>query len=189
MTDYKPPTSNGIIGRKSTITSEFVRSLIPTLEPSRAEYEKALSILGQKEGQLECSYCGGGFTEWDHFQPVVQNRKPTGYISNIQNLGPSCGKCNQSKGNKHWKVWMFGSAKLSPKTRGIKDLNLRSEKLEVYEEWGKSNKIKFEDILTDQELKTHWSNLESIVVLMQEADAHADILKAKINNELTRSGT
>ena len=42
----------------------------------------------------------------DHLRPLVKDKEPTGYISEIHNLVPSCGKCNQSKGNKEWKAWM-----------------------------------------------------------------------------------
>jgi 5-methylcytosine-specific restriction endonuclease McrA len=185
--DFKPPSSNGIIGRKSTITSEFVRALIPIIEPTAEEYSKALSILEQTEGSLECSYCGGVFSEWDHFQPIVKDRKPTGHISNIQNLVPSCGKCNQSKGNRHWRAWMFGGAKLSPKTRKIADLNERSRKLELYEEWAIGASIRFDELLTNEELKMHWSNLEEIVDLMRKADSHANALKTKIQKRANKS--
>lgn len=185
--DFKAPSSNGIIGRKSTITSEFVRALIPVLDPTVEEYNHALSILEQTEGELQCSYCGGIFSEWDHFQPVVKNRKPTGHISNIQNLVPSCGKCNQSKGNRHWKEWMFRDAKLSPKSREVSDLDERSRKLELYEEWAVGAAINFEELLTEKELEQHWSNLEDIVELMRKADVHANTLRMKIQTKASKS--
>jgi endonuclease I len=49
----------------------------------------------------------------------VLKKKPTGYISEIHNLVPACGKCNQSKGNKEWRQWMLSDATLSPKTKGF----------------------------------------------------------------------
>jgi endonuclease I len=60
-------------------------------------------------------------------RPLVVDKKPTGYISEIQNLVPSCGKCNQSKGNKNWKLWITSEAKLSPASRGISNIENRIE--------------------------------------------------------------
>jgi len=61
-------------------------------------------------------------TDWDHLRPLVRNRRPTGFISEIKNLVPSCGLCNQSKGAADWKAWMTGKARGSPTTRGVKDV-------------------------------------------------------------------
>ena len=82
---------------------------------------------------FQCAYCGGVASEWDHLRPLVKDKKPTGYISEIHNLVPSCGKCNQSKGNKEWKTWMLSTARLSPTARGIKDISARVKRLEAYE--------------------------------------------------------
>ena len=85
---------------------------------SRLVWE-ALAILGMDESSFCCSYCGDTASEWDHFRPLVKDRKPTGYISEIHNLVPACGKCNQSKGNKEWKTWMLSAAALSRKQRAF----------------------------------------------------------------------
>ena len=66
------------------------------------------------ESNFRCSYCRDAASEWDHFRPLVKDKQPTGYITEIHNLVPACGKCNQSKGNKDWKTWMLGDAELSP---------------------------------------------------------------------------
>ncbi|MDG1250094.1 MAG: HNH endonuclease [Gammaproteobacteria bacterium] len=71
------------------------------------------------------SFCGSTASEWDHLRPLVLDKKPTGYVSEIHNLVPACGKCNQSKGNKPWVSWIISTAKLSPRTRGVKDLEQR----------------------------------------------------------------
>jgi len=52
-------------------------------------------------------------TDWDHLRPLVRNRRPTGFISEIKNLVPSCGPCNQSKGAADWKAWMTEGARLT----------------------------------------------------------------------------
>jgi 5-methylcytosine-specific restriction endonuclease McrA len=74
-----------------------VNSIIPVIDPSDAEIEEALNILKMEANNVRCSYCGDKATEWDHLRPIVKNKRPTGYISEIANLVPACGKCNQSK--------------------------------------------------------------------------------------------
>ena len=116
---FQMPKSMKITGRSSSITNAFFNGIIPSIEPSIPQIEKVLEILNIDKDNITCSYCGDKATEWDHFRPLIINKKPTGYISEIHNLVPSCGKCNQSKGNKDWNTWINSDAKLSPKTRNI----------------------------------------------------------------------
>ena len=122
---FKMPVPMKITGRSSSVTNAFVNSIIPTITPSEDHIRESLKVLGMNAKTINCSYCGAKHTEWDHLRPIVLNKKPTGYISEIQNLVPSCGKCNQSKGNKEWRKWILSEANLSPKTRKIKDLKNR----------------------------------------------------------------
>ena len=110
---FAMPKPVRITGRSSSITNSFVNGVIPVVVPSEAEVREALEILGMLE-RVTCSYCGDTSTEWDHLRPLVDKQRPTGYISEIHNLVPACGKCNQSKGNKHWLTWMRSTARLSP---------------------------------------------------------------------------
>ena len=118
-----------ITSRTSSITNSFVRALIPCIEPSKEEYALALAVLGMTPEELSCVYCGNARTDWDHLRPLVRDGRPTGYINEIRNLVPSCGHCNQSKGRSHWRDWMLGDARGSPKTRRIQDLAERMERL------------------------------------------------------------
>src|ERR1041385_4266050 len=113
------PSVQTMVSRKSSITNAFVNAVIPTNEPSVEEIDEALFILGLDPLDLRCAYCGDAATEWDHLRALVLNRRPTGFISEIANLVPSCGKCNQSKGNKPWRMWMLSKAKRSPSGRGL----------------------------------------------------------------------
>lgn len=108
------PKAVRITGRSSSITNSFVNGIVPVIRPSDAEIDEALEVL-RMSAEVVCAYCGDRATEWDHLRPLVQNQRPTGYIHEIHNLVPACGKCNQSKGNKPWREWMFGPARLSPK--------------------------------------------------------------------------
>ena len=155
---FRMPTTMKITGRSSSITNSFINSIIPVIVPTNAEVEEALNILGMDHDSFQCSYWGATASEWDHLRPLVLNKKPNGYVSEIHNLVPSCGKCNQSKGNKSWQAWMFSDAKLSPKSRGIPDLEKRKERLTAYEAWGVPTVVDFEAIVGKEKWEQHWAN-------------------------------
>src|SRR5262245_20280770 len=98
MAAFRMPSVQTMKSRKSSITNAFVNAIIPTVFPTPEEIEQALVILGMAATDVRCAYCGNPMTEWDHLRPLVQKHRPTGYITEIANLVPSCGKCNQSKG-------------------------------------------------------------------------------------------
>jgi endonuclease I len=172
-----------ITGRSSSITNAFVNSIIPIIEPTNEQVSEALEILNMGNGNIHCSYCGDKYTEWDHLRPIVLNKKPTGFISEIHNLVPACGKCNQSKGNKPWEAWVLSSAKLSPKSRGIHDLADRIERLKNYENWQKPTKVDFEDIVGISKWSTHWENCEKVQKMMRESQ----LLATEINIDIKRA--
>lgn len=131
-----------ITQRISSVTNAFVNSVVPNIEPSAEEMAQAISILGMSEDDVRCAYCGDRATEWDHLMPLIDDKKPTGYITDIYNLIPACGKCNQSKGSKPWLMWIRGPAKLSPRSRGIAELELENRigRILKYEEWAKEKR-------------------------------------------------
>ena len=172
-----------ITGRSSSITNSFINSIIPVIEPTNDEVKHALFILGMDHDTFQCSYCGATATEWDHLRPLVMNKKPTGYVSEIQNLVPACGKCNQSKGNKDWKVWMVSDAALSPKTKGVSDIQDRIEKLECYENHMAPTKVDFEALVGKEKWDQHWKNWEAVQETMREAQ----ILAAEINETVAQA--
>lgn len=151
-----------ITGRSSSITNAFINSIIPVIPPTEEQVREALSILGMTSDNFSCAYCGSTATEWDHLRPLALNKKPTGYISEIHNLVPSCGKCNQSKGNKPWRQWMLSDAKLSPKTKGVPDLEERAQRLEAYENWCPPTKLDLVLIVGKEVWGKHQQNLERI---------------------------
>lgn len=149
------PTQMKITGRTSTMTHAFITSIIPHIEPTEKQIRKSLEILHISSDNITCAYCGDPATEWDHLRPLVKDKKPTGFISEIHNLVPSCGKCNQSKGNKCWRDWMTSKAKLYPKSRNVKNLDELIEHLEKYEEWGDVHAIDFEKFVDSGLWKQH----------------------------------
>lgn len=128
-------------------------------------------------GECICAYCGDKKSEWDHFRAVVKDRKPTGYITEIANLVPSCGKCNQSRGNKDWKKWMTGAAKQSPATRGVKELDERIRRLEAFERWSKPIHIDYENLAGADHWAMHLKHLDDVLSTLERAESHAKELR------------
>jgi hypothetical protein len=179
------PKPMKITGRSSTITNSFINSIIPVIQPSEEQIQEALKILGMTPETFQCAYCGGEVTEWDHLRPLVKDKRPTGYISEIYNLVPACGKCNQSKGNKDWKIWIKSNAKLSPKTKGIQDLEQRIARLEAYQNWKTPNLVDFQAIVGEEMWEKHWENWKHVQTIMQEAQKLAE----KINTIISKTYT
>lgn len=177
---FRMPTPVNINARSSTITNSFINSIIPVVYPSEVEILEALGVLEIAPDDVRCAYCGDSFTEWDHLRPLVDKQRPTGYISEISNLVPACGKCNQSKGNKPWRLWIESSAPRSPKTRGIPDLYKRIERLEAYEKWKTVIPIDFASIIGNQLWEQHWHNWKALLEQMKESQKVAEEIRLKI---------
>lgn len=177
---FRMPSVQTMMSRKSSITNAFVNALVPVVPPSSEEIAQALQILGMDPNDVRCAYCGDRSSEWDHLRPLVIKRRPTGYISEIGNLVPSCGKCNQSKGNQNWLTWMQGSAKLSPKSRGKPCIEDRIARLKNYEKSQMIHPINFEAMVGAEEWEEYWATYDRLVEALRASQQLADQLKAKI---------
>ncbi|MEL7603061.1 MAG: HNH endonuclease [Bacillota bacterium] len=184
---FMMPNPVKITGRTSSITNSFVNGIVPCITPSEEEIQKALSILGMLKETICCAYCGDQYTEWDHFRPIVRDKRATGYISEIHNLVPTCGKCNQSKGNSDWKEWMTGAAIRSPATRGIKDLNQRIQRLEAFEKWAGVIKIDFEQVVGKDRWEKYWDNCELLHGQMRQSQILSDEIRSVIQVHVSKS--
>lgn len=182
---FKMPVPVKITGRSSSITNAFYNGIIPVIEPSDDEIKEALDTLGMTEETICCAYCGDRYTEWDHLNPLIENKQPTGYVSEIHNLVPACGKCNQSKGNKYWKTWMQSSAALSPTTRGIEDIDERIKRLEEYEQKYEPRCYDFRTIVGDEMWEKHKQNCEDIQKKMRDSQELSDKIKKKISDTIS----
>ena len=185
MTDlravFRMPTPVKITGRSSSITNSFVNSIIPVIVPTEHQIRLALQILNIDAEDMTCAYCGHRSTEWDHLNPLVLNKQPTGYISEIANLVPACGKCNQSKGNKPWRTWMVSAARLSPKTKGINDIDRRIELLAEYERVNHPQRIDFRAIVGDEKWDAYWIDRDKIFAAMKDAQKLAEQIRIAVH--------
>ena len=180
---FQMPKPVSISGRSSSITHSFVNSIIPVIQPTDAEILEALQILEMDPSDVRCAYCGDLSTEWDHLRPLVVTQRPTGYISEIGNLVPACGKCNQSKRNKYWRDWILSDAPRSPKSRGIEDLGARIKRLEVYEQWKPRDTIDFESIVGAELWAEHWRNWEAVLTALKTSQDLAERIRDAIRTE------
>ncbi len=180
---FNMPNPVTIMGRSSSITNSFVNGIIPVIEPTEAEIKEALKILEQNEDDVRCVYCGDKKTEWDHLHPLIINKKHTGYITEIANLVPACGKCNQSKGNSDWKEWMLSNTEKSPKTRGIPDLDKRIRIIEKYDNFFQKKIINLEEIAGKDLWEKYQRAYDSIIFNMESAQKIMDEIKEKVSNQ------
>jgi hypothetical protein len=132
-------------------------------------------------------YCGAKTTDLDHLRPLVQNKRPTGYVHEIGNLVPACGPCNQSKGGQDWRQWMQGNARGSPTTKGVNNIAERINQLERFENWAKLRKEDLQSPAQKEEWEKHWENLEVILKKMAEAQIHAEKLREAMQAALQSS--
>ncbi|HEV3074923.1 MAG TPA: HNH endonuclease [Thermoanaerobaculia bacterium] len=177
---FRLPKPVGVMGRSSSITNAFINGIVPARLPSEEDVAAALSILGLLAQDLRCAYCGDRSTEWDHLRPLIVGKEPTGYISEIQNLVPSCGKCNQSKGNSDWRAWMLGTARLCPRTRSIGDLEERVARLERFERWRNPTKLNIPEIVGSTLWEAYRANWRQLLETMRESHALGTALRTKL---------
>lgn len=180
------PTAMTVTGRSSSITNAFIVAIIPIVEPTEAEELEALRILGVNPQDIRCAYCGDKATEWDHLRAIISGQEPTGYITEIANLVPACGKCNQSKGKSHWRDWMLGNARLSPTTRGIPDVANRVARLEAYEKWRKPRKFDFATIVGPELWQRHRQNWRDVLGLLKTSQELAVEIRGIIAKATSR---
>lgn len=176
---FNMPKPVTIMGRSSSITNSFVNGIIPVIKPTEKEIEEALKILEQNEDNVRCVYCGDKKTEWDHLYPLIINKEHTGYITEIANLVPACGKCNQSKRNSNWKEWMLSDAKKPPKTRGIPDLEKRIQIIEKYDNSFKKRIVNLKEIVGKDLWEKYRRAYDSVIVNMESTQKIMDEIKQK----------
>ncbi|WP_317416724.1 HNH endonuclease [Thermophilibacter provencensis] len=152
--------------------------------PSDEEIALALEALGMDALDVRCAYCGDPATEWDHLNAIVLGKRPTGYISEIHNLVPACGKCNQSKGNKPWRSWMFGPSPLSPASRGVGDIEERAEKIADYERRFPPVRIDFEAVVNGDLWKAYWDAHRDLIERMMRCEELATAVRAEISSQV-----
>ncbi len=75
---------------------------------------------------------------------------------------------------------MLSDAKLSPKTKAIRDIDARIKKLANYEKWGTPTNMDFEAIVGKEVWEQHWQNWEQVQETMREAQLIAEKINIKV---------
>jgi hypothetical protein len=98
----------------------------------QAEIDLVLAFFGDPP---HCVYCRGPeVRRWDHVVPVREGGETV-----VGNIVPACARCDDSKQHRPFAEWMQGDAPLSPKNRGVKDIDERIACIRAYaQEFGYS---------------------------------------------------
>lgn len=75
---------------------------------------------------------------------------------------------------------MFGTARGSPASRKVVDIELRSERLQKLEREFKLIPYEFEELVGQEAWQSYWLRLAEIEQLMRDAQAEAEKLKLQI---------
>ncbi len=180
------PSEVKITGRITTIRGAFIKAIIPEVPFTNEEVKQWSNKLMIDTTNPRCSYCGGKASELDHFFAAVKDKRPTGYVTDLYNLVPSCGKCNQSKGGRYWKTWITGNAKNSPTTLNVPDLERRIEILAAYEEWikDKITIITVSDFEDNELFSKYFEECEELLTTFAIYQTKAEQLKKQMELHL-----
>lgn len=173
-----------ITNRISSVTNGFVQAIIPIGIPAQAETDEALAILGMTHANMSCVYCGTAVSDWDHLQPLVRGKKPSGYIHEARNLVPSCGPCNHSKGGAHWKDWITGNAKGNERAKSAQGYAERIRRLEEFEKWADLKQLPLRALIGDEKWNAYWAALEEIEARMRAAQLLANEIQGILTSKL-----
>ncbi len=75
---------------------------------------------------------------------------------------------------------MLSDAALSPKSKGVVDIEQRIQRLGTYAEWGDATKIDFEEIVGSDDWQQHWTNWQEILKAMGTAQELADSIREAV---------
>ena len=83
---------------------------------------------------------------------------------------------------------MLSDAKLSPKTRGIKDLEERTKRIEAYKERFQPTNHDLATIVGEELWTKHWENWEKIIQEMKRAQEIATEINSRIKLRTSLEG-
>lgn len=186
---FKLPKGISLKDRTSSITNAKINGIIPCISPTEDEVKNALECLGQDpDGETLCVYCGSKSTEWDHLNPLIKNKKHTGYITEINNLVPACSICNSSKGNRDWKEWLTSDkGKRTPLNRDVsrESIDKSIERIEKYQKTHKPHRIDLEKIVSSEQWKEYEDSVTAILDAIEKAQETANSFKEKTQNAIS----
>ena len=182
---YQMPAKANLRGRSSTISNAFAISITPYITPNESEVNDSYKALQIEEGQ--CAYCLKEGNGKDHLKPLVRNGMPTGYITSIENLIPTCSACNSSKGAKEFKLWYLSEQNVTRlKNKGLDDstINERYRIICAYEEKTKGP-IDYEEIVGKELWDEYKRRKSDLINKLNEEQEFCDKLNKIIMDKLS----
>ena len=159
-----------LLSRSSTVTHEYAKALAPADEYDQNKLEAAFQKMGLFEnGTLLCAYCSNTATTVDHLNPLVVNKKFSGWGHVFGNLVPACRNCNESKGGKPWREFA--------EKRNVSESQI--QKLEAYESQASTP-------VSQDELAKLYPDLISAYEHMRKINLDALVTAQHLANELHR---
>lgn len=174
-----------ITHRVSSVTNGFVQAILPDAIPDADEHARYLALLGIDPDRMTCVYCGDPAHHWDHLFPYVTAKRPTGFFNEPRNIVPACGPCNTSKSGHHWRTWMFGKAKGSPKTRKIEQIDELAARLETFVLEVGLKDIDVRALVPPELWDSYWAKRDLVEANLFEAQAQAAVIKKIIEQALS----
>lgn len=178
-----------ISGRLTSLAHAFVHAIISRyVDPQ--QQQQLFKRAGIRPG--ECVYCGAFATDSDHFRGLVKGGRPSGHFHTSDNLVPSCGPCNQSKGAADWRKWMTGSARGSPTQKGTQDVAQRIARLSVFEAESKtvaSSTATLREAAGAELWDAYWARLDQIRGELLEAEKDAEVIRSRLDAVFVRAGS
>ncbi len=82
---------------------------------------------------------------------------------------------------------MLGPALLSPKTRGVADIDHKVMLLRKYESWRKPIRVDLDSVIVQPLLKEHQENLQKVLALLKESQVLANKIRELLNDATPRT--
>lgn len=189
-TKFKMPSKSNLKSRTSTINNAFAIGITPYLRPDddllKAYYDEL------KIEPCQCGYCmrlGEGKTV-DHINPLVISGKPSGYITDINNLIPCCKDCNSKKGGKYFGDWYKSPKnKKRLKSMGLTDqiINERYDIITAYINNHCSKPYDYEKIVGEDKWNEYINRKNKMIALLEEDQKFCDELNELITQEVIKN--
>jgi hypothetical protein len=170
----------------SRIRYEFTKAILPKIKINKEERRLVLEILEITEGQ--CAYCGEKANGWDHLNPLVQFKRPTGFFHEARNTVPACASCNSSKSGSQWDVWMERKYKQSAEWRGIEGFDERRLRIERLEKRFPANKIPVNEIIGNLDIDCYYQSIDLIEEIIRNQKNIADKMQKRALNYVNNLG-
>jgi hypothetical protein len=138
----------------------------------KAEMEQVLAFFGAPP---QCVYCGSpDVRRWDHVVPVREGGETV-----LGNVVPACARCDDSKQHRPFAEWMQGDAPLSPKNRGVENIEKRIKRIKAYAKKFEYAHSYMEDRLTGEEKERLKTIRATLAKARDDLDALIDDYRAR----------